>query len=140
MESSELRSPSKTKVLLTHDKFVEAINYLVDQIKLFEENRYKFTGIVPIPRGGLVPATYLSHRLKIPICSIESLDGHQYDGSPILWVDDIIDTGYTLTSLNFRMVKDDRVATLFTKPWADVVPNFYYDKTEDWLIFPWEVE
>ncbi|MEH6757083.1 MAG: phosphoribosyltransferase family protein [Parasphingorhabdus sp.] len=68
----------------------------------------------------------------------------------LLIVDDVFDSGRSieafLTELGARcrhnMPKDVRVATIYSKPsrnQTDLKPDFFIHETEDWLIFPHEL-
>ena len=104
----------------------------VDDIALSIKNsRIKLTGIYGIPRGGLIPAVMLSHRLGLPM--VRTLD------SDILIVDDICDTGNTL---KHYMSIGLPVATLQYKQTAVVEPTFWYSKASEdiWYVYPWETK
>jgi len=72
----------------------------------------------------------------------------------ILVVDDVFDSGRTIAALinelksksraNFPADPNDfRVATIFYKPdnnKTNIVPNYYFEETSDWLVFPHEFE
>lgn len=145
------------KTYMSHDDFLAAIESLNFNIDPFDFNP---DVIVTFPRGGLVPSTYISHRLDLPIIII---DNSTYDftadlvisdelekrlfGKKILIVDDIIDTGLTIERfLNETkgIIKDYRIFTLAVneeynnpaisdKHWA-----YMAKKTTDFLVFPWE--
>ena len=97
--------------------------------KIANKCRFKeFSGIYGVPRGGLCLAVALSHKLKIELIS-----------KPIknsLIVDDVYETGLTLTSL-----KDIEGAVFFVlfskiKPtWWNTV---FISKKSQWIVFPWE--
>lgn len=94
----------------------------------YRENKLKFQGIYTIPRGGLVPAVCLSHRLGLPILS-EPVPGKT------LIVDDIADTGKTLEQYKSGYF----IFTIFYHPQSSVTPNFWvYEKGDEWVVFPWE--
>ena len=92
-----------------------------------------FTGVYGLPRGGLVPAVMLSHRLNLPLL-MAPCEG-------CLVVDDIADTGVTLQ--HYRE-KGYAIAVIWWKPKASVSPDFYAVKDWDgelgrrWVVFPWE--
>lgn len=71
----------------TYKKFLKGMTVIVNELS---KKKYKFDGIYPIPRGGLIPGVFLSHSLDLPILDI-------YDVTEkTLIVDDICDTGETL--------------------------------------------
>jgi hypoxanthine phosphoribosyltransferase len=98
-------------------------------------------GLVAISRGGLVPATLLSHMLDVQIAYM--IDPNQSAIMPnnrkYVVVDDICDTGKTFEAVRGAMPNVSRVA-LFCKhageeecdAYAMIVPNHV------WIHFPWE--
>lgn len=95
-----------------------------------------FTGVYGIPRGGLVIAVMISHRMNIPLLF-----------SPIencLIVDDICDSGESLLHYYRNSSAEGKphytIATMFYKENDLVVPNYYlYTKKDKWIVFPWEM-
>ena len=97
---------------------------------------YEFTGVYGIPRGGLIFAVMLSHKLHIPLL-MSPIEG-------CLIVDDICDSGESLV----HYVKDTSggkehnyiIATMFYKPnTLGIEPDLYMAmKYDDWIVFPWE--
>ena len=86
------------------------------------------TGVYGIPRGGLVFAVMLSHRLAVPMLMAPS------DGCLI--VDDIADTGITLQ--HYRQ-EHYSIATMFYHEQSKIVPDFWmFEKKDKWIVFPWE--
>ena len=82
--------------------------------------------IYGIPRGGLIPAVMLSHKMDIPITN-------NYFNN--LVVDDICDSGKTLKPFT------SPTAVLHYKPHTSIIePTFYACKFEsdDWIVYPWE--
>lgn len=116
---------------LTWEQFDQACLTLASNIKAA---RTKFSGIYGIPRGGLVVAVKLSHLLDLPFV----LDIRDTKWNTLV-VDDIADTGKTLAH-QFRCVDHHLgIATLFYHKQSVVVPEFWlFEKTSDWVIFPWE--
>tara|TARA_B100000900_G_C20212830_1_gene566554 strand:+ start:123 stop:560 length:438 start_codon:yes stop_codon:yes gene_type:complete len=100
----------------------------------------KFKNIYGLPRGGLIPAVMLSHRLNIPLVKGDI-------GPDTLIVDDICDSGETLDkfvekhqtlySFPFNL----KTAVLHYKPHTSCFePTFNAEKwnKDDWLVYPWE--
>ncbi len=64
----------------------------------------------------------------------------------LLVVDDIFDTGSTLSTIKKMLtpyVKKVLLATVLYKPTnnlTDVVPDFYLQKTDKWIVFPHELD
>lgn len=89
-------------------------------------------GVYGPPRGGLVFAVMLSHRMGIPVLMAPC------DGCII--VDDICDSGKTLQ--HYRETLNCTIATMYYVQGASVMPDFWMlEKSRgEWVTFPWEVE
>ena len=67
-------------------------------------------------------------------------------GTRVLLVDDVFDSGRTMKACTERLKAipaDVRIATVFWKPGAnltDIRPDFHMHSTEDWIVFPHELE
>ena len=84
--------------------------------------------IYGIPRGGMIPAVWLSHLTNLPIV--------QTIGKNTLVVDDMTDSGITMNKMPGQFT-----AVLFHKPHTSCfTPNIWSELHEgdEWLIFPWE--
>lgn len=109
--------------------FGNDIPKLVLRIKKLARRKGRFDGIYGIPRGGLPLAVKLSHHLNLPI-----LAGGVT--SKTLVVDDVADSGATLLPYVGRKAT---IVTIFYKPWSKVKPDIWLRKTENHIVFPWEV-
>ena len=98
--------------------------------------------VVGIPRGGLVLAVMISHRLNVKHLTIDHLEkleeqGLELNKKRILIVDDISDSGQTLK----RYKKDGYLtATLDVRNTTITTPDIFccwLDNT-DWVVYPWE--
>lgn len=86
------------------------------------------SGVYGIPRGGLIFAVMLSHRLNIPLLSAPCKD--------CLVIDDIADTGKTLVHYK---ESGYCITTMFYHPQSCVIPDYWHHKKEDcWVVYPWE--
>jgi len=121
--------------------------------------------IVGLCRGGLIPATMLSHWFKIPMLAVNlSLrDNTVINGSAltqlisnlpmynhILIVDDINDTGETLSYITSEITKHSNshtasieTAVIVNNVASDFSPTYWgqeinKSETPSWIIFPWE--
>ena len=119
--------------------------------------------LVGIGRGGLVPAAYLSHRTAITMLSVdhssgdaafadellEKLAAKSNEGSNILIVDDINDSGSTIAYLRQVLTEHGcsqpniRVAVLINNSRSKAKVEYAgsdIDRGEDkrWYVFPWE--
>jgi hypoxanthine phosphoribosyltransferase len=94
----------------------------------------KFKSVYGYPRGGLIPATIISHYLNIPL--ITELDENAGVYETIL-IDDIADSGKTLKALDHKV----RTATLFVnKNRCKYYPDFFVEETSNWIVFPYEYD
>ncbi|HEX2763315.1 MAG TPA: phosphoribosyltransferase family protein [Allosphingosinicella sp.] len=119
--------------------------------------------LVGVGRGGLVPAAYLSHRTGITMLSVdhssgeaafadellEKLAAKSRDGSRILIVDDINDSGSTIAYLREALTGygcspgNIRVAVLVNNLSSKAQVDYagtHMDRSGDkrWFVFPWE--
>ena len=119
------------KEFYTWDNFEKDCDSLVRVIK---ESNARFKNIYGIPRGGLIPAVRLSHKLDIPLLSDKDIITKE-----TLIIDDIADSGNTLAKL-----RDDidtlTTATLFYSKNSIFKPTHYCRIKNKWVIFPWEEE
>lgn len=114
--------------------------------------------VVAITRGGMAPAMIVARELDIRIVdtiSVKSYD-HQTqseprvikspdmeivgDGTGVLIVDDLVDTGKTLEVVRAVMPKA-HVATVYAKPSGrPQVDTFITEVSQDtWIFFPWDM-
>jgi len=113
------------KIFITPNQFQ---NDIIALSKLIPENEFK--NIYGIPRGGSIVEVYLSHFCKLNVTSKQSIAFLE-----TLIVDDIADTGLTLTSY-----KNFKIATVYYKPRSKIKPDYYVREVNnsDWIVFPWE--
>lgn len=136
---------------------LEENTYLLSQ--KIKKHKEKPDLIVAVARGGLTIAQLLTDFLKLPITSFtvvsyrdlqqESIPkitfkiGNQLHGQKILLVDDISDTGKTfergISYLKELGAPKIITASLLIKPWTTFIPDFYVQKTDKWVIFPYEI-
>lgn len=148
--------------LFMNKEFVswEQINDCCNDIcnKLKDEH---FDKIIGITRGGAIPGVLLSHKLSINLYTIglktydndvqtDKIEVYGLDpvfyvnckNKKILIVDDICDSGQSINILKDLFSRCTTVppkfATLYYKPTASVVPDFYAKTTENYIVFPWE--
>ena len=129
------------KVYYTWDRYQEDLGTLADDLQ------FEPSVIVGIARGGLVPAVQLSHILgkSLLSCHYQTRDGGRKERIKIpeyaLIVDDINDTGKTLTGVTEK-VEHDRFATLtlFNKSTSMFKVDYFAKdaKDDEWIVFPWE--
>jgi len=119
--------------------------------------------VIGVGRGGLVPAVYVSHQLGLPMLSIDHssrLPGFADEllakvatmsaaGSRLLFVDDINDSGGTITyirellsgngcaadNLRFAVLINNQRSQAQVDYWTDTIDR---DDDKRWFVFPWE--
>ncbi len=117
--------------------------------------------LIGVSRGGLIPVAILSDRLGVEseIVGVKYYRGvketkdkpeitqpilSNLGGKKVLIVDDVADLGHSLQLVkNYvqeKGAKEVRICTLHYKPWSVVKPEYFVEKTEAWIIYPWEVK
>ncbi|NPA96072.1 MAG: phosphoribosyltransferase [Crenarchaeota archaeon] len=151
------REPKKFLVLTWHrflDMSIELAEKIVSSGKLPDT-------IVAVLRGGYFIAKILADYLGID--SIATIEVKFYKGigeraerpivvKPItedmrdrdaLIVDDVADSGRTLQVVadiaRLHGARTVYTAALFYKPWSIIIPDYYVEETDKWIVFPWEV-
>jgi uncharacterized protein len=125
-----------------------------------------FDIILAITRGGIVPGGMIAELLNIQQILVASVDfykdtAHNLDwpifmqfpsdsllrGQEVLIVDDVWYRGREIISVTERVEMANGYPTsavLHYKPkfsqFKDRTPNFYAATTDDWVIYPWEVD
>ena len=123
-----------------------------------------FNGIVAITRGGLVPAAIIARELDIrlidTVCmssyseeeaggakdgvhkpgELKLLKGVSGDGTGLLIIDDLVDTGRTAKYVR-EMLPKAHFATMYAKPAGrPLVDSFVTEVSQDtWIYFPWDM-
>lgn len=141
------------------------ISRLVDRIVPRVTGR--FDALIAITRGGIIPAGLFSERLRIPQVFVASVfffhedeealdwpiflqfpDDNLLHDKRILVVDDIWDTGVTITNVSERILQAGGkpvTLVLHYRPTSSTVspeqsPDIYGEQTENYIIYPWEPE
>ena len=114
--------------------------------------------VVAITRGGMAPAMIIARELDIRIVDTISVKSYNHksqsepkiiktadgsvvqDGTGILIIDDLVDTGKTLEVVRSLMPKA-HVATIYAKPLGRAqVDTFITEVSQDtWIFFPWDM-
>lgn len=112
------------KIILSWIDVQELVDIICEKINNELPNIDSVHGI---PRGGLIPATMISHKLNLPF--------GQTVGPNTLVVDDICDSGVTI-----KNAPGVYSATLYHKPNEIAKPTIFAEEiiTSKWVIFPWE--
>lgn len=141
----------------THEEMVEGVHAIAKAAAAWEP-----TLLVGVGRGGLAPAVYLSHRLGLPVVSVDhsakiepfgealiEVLARRSETDRLLFVEDINDSGKTIGELRAALAAHGAVAAQIR--WAVLLDNirsaqrvdYAYREidrsiTKDWFIFPWE--
>lgn len=116
----------------------EQVEAFVEEAEIFARRR-NINAVYGLPRGGLVLAVMLSHRLNIPLLLAPT--------KGCLIVDDICDSGESL--LHYRKnssgENEDNNYTIITMFYKEnslgIIPDHWMRrKHDDWIVFPWEKE
>ena len=106
------------------DDIETVINEIVDKLN---ELKLPIDSVYGIPRGGLIPAVILSHKLDLPLTLTPTKN--------TLIVDDISDTGVTLSQNDYKYT-----VTLHMRKGSTYEPTIYgrFIDSDKWIVYPWE--
>jgi xanthine phosphoribosyltransferase len=114
--------------------------------------------VVAITRGGMAPAMIIARELDIRTVDTISVKSYNHqaqteptvikppnsaltgDGSGVLVIDDLVDTGKTLEAVR-SIMPNAHVATIYAKPLGrNQVDTFITEVSQDtWIFFPWDM-
>ena len=119
-----------------------------------------FSGMVAVTRGGLVPAAIVARELSIRIIETVSIASYhdeqvqgaahvlkpmaptfvETDGTGLLVIDDLVDTGQTARTVRTRLPKA-HFACVYAKPAGrPLIDTFITEVPQDtWIYFPWDL-
>ncbi len=127
--------------------------------KRVEESGQKFDRLVCIERGGTIVSRLLSDFLDLPTSGFVMVSYKEFNqlsqpiiaeklkadikGERILLVDEIVDSGTTFR-LALKYLKEHQPASIKTfapyiKPTTKKNPDYWLVKTDQWVVFPYEV-
>ena len=124
----------KSKTFVSWDELESLVDDLCTKIV---RSGVQIEHIYGLPRGGLIPAVMISHKLNIPMTS-------KPISHNILIVDDICDSGETFFSVEKKYHEDKleiKFACLHLKPHTSIfTPEFCgrYLYSNAWIVYPWE--
>ncbi len=128
---------------------------------LVGEMQWNFDRILGVSRGGLLPAMIVSHMLKLPMTPISYSSKHGrgdnrnhanelpiVDGSTLLLIDDICDSGETLREVRQHYLREGHAVYTFALYYKHFTPPTFTPDFKwrtippdaGWVIFPYEVE
>jgi hypoxanthine phosphoribosyltransferase len=119
----------KSKIYLSWDDIESLINVLVNWVK---EEQPQIDSVMGLPRGGLIPAVMLSHKLNLPLVFKPTKN--------TLIVDDICDSGKTFIEIDSKY-PNLKFACLHLKPHTSkFTPHIWAGSwiSDDWVVYPWE--
>lgn len=144
-------------IFYDYQSFETDVKDLARQIK----DNYNPDVILAIARGGLTLAHFLSIALNTRNCfslnSIHYEDTQKLDTinifnipdlskfNKILIVDDIIDSGESMIAIKNKLCEiyphlELKVATIYYKPKALLIPEFTIKEATDWIEFFWDIK
>ncbi len=113
------------KIYLSWDDITRDVQILCEKIFMDYPN---IDSVMGLPRGGMIPAVLISHELDLPFVL--------HPGKNTLVVDDINDTGHTLSK-----APGAYWAVLHNKPTSKFKDCIYAKEIDDqWIVYPWERE
>ncbi|NWG08723.1 MAG: phosphoribosyltransferase [Nitrososphaerales archaeon] len=151
MDITEFITPSLNDIDKMLSKLARAI----------KKSGFKPDILLGISRGGLIPVSILSDRLGVKseiirveyYCGVKETNDKPMITQPVfsklnekkvLIVDDVADLGHSLelvkNYVRSKGAKEIKVCTLHYKPWSIVKPEYFFEETKAWVIYPWEVK
>jgi len=126
-------SPTQSKLIYTWPEFFLDIEKIISYIKI---KGWQIKFIHGLPRGGLIPAVILANYLNAELILDRKAMWQPYCN--ILIIDDISDSGHTLTQI--PCITYYPTITLFAKTNTQFLPNYHLHtaKPSEWVIMPWE--
>jgi uncharacterized protein len=142
----------------THEQMVAGVHAIAEAAEPWTP-----TLLVGIGRGGLTPAVFLSHRMGLPLVSIDHstkiaqfgeelvsvLARRTRDGDRLLFVEDINDSGRTIGEIRSALAAEGAIASrikfavLLNNVRSSQEVDYWSRKIDrsvdkDWFVFPWE--
>ena len=141
------------KIYIKWDEFHQDVKFLCDKIKKIGE----FDKIVAISRGGLIPSGIIAYELNIRNSAViniatyvgaehlklDEVSNPEHVGKvdeKTLIIDDLADSGQTFSVMRRQFPKGIYV-TVYAKPKGkEEVDVFARELSDNWIVFPWEVD
>jgi len=154
------------KIILSWTRYIELLENLTQRL-LEVQVTEKFDFILGIGRGGLIPATYLSHMLGLPLVTVMAqayrdttqagfkighistlLEG-EFKDKHVLIIDDLVDSAVTLretikyvtqTIIEPYRITKYKVAVVIKKTPSTYSPDYFAVEmsSDKWLVHPYE--
>jgi hypoxanthine phosphoribosyltransferase len=144
-------------LILSWDDIEKSVDIVSEKIK---NSEYKPDIIISVLRGGVIPGRLLADKLEIDDIGILEIKLYIAAGQKgerpfmrqpltlpikdkrVLLVDDVSDSGLTLEfaiqAISLYMPLEIKTATLYMKPWTKLIPDYYAEEVDKWVVFPWE--
>ncbi len=143
-------------IFYSYDEFARDVKDMARKVR----DEFNPEAILAVARGGLTLghslATALENRNLFTLNSIHYEESKKLDTieifnipdmskfSKILLVDDIIDSGESMVEIKRALFKiypnlDVKIATIFYKPKALLLPEFKVKEADDWVEFFWDI-
>ena len=143
-------------IFYSYDEFARDVKDMARKVR----DEFNPEAILAVARGGLTLghslATALENRNLFTLNSIHYEESKKLDAieifnipdmskfSKILLVDDIIDSGESMVEIKRALFKiypnlDVKIATIFYKPKALLLPEFKVKEADDWVEFFWDI-
>ena len=143
-------------IFYSYDEFARDVKDMARKVR----DEFNPEAILAVARGGLTLghslATALENRNLFTLNSIHYEESKKLDTieifnipdmskfSKILLVDDIIDSGESMVEIKRALFKiypnlDVKIATIFYKPKALLLPDFKVKEADDWVEFFWDI-
>jgi xanthine phosphoribosyltransferase len=145
-----MSDPYRHNLSVSWDEFHRLSRVLAERV--MERGPWRL--LVAVTRGGLVPAAIIARELDIRVVDTLCISTYEHrtkgvpqvlkaagagDGSGVLVVDDLVDTGLTAKVMRGLLPKA-YFATVFAKPEGrPLVDTFIAEVGQDtWIVFPWD--
>ncbi|SIS14262.1 phosphoribosyltransferase [Williamsia sterculiae] len=154
--------PADEREVLTWELYGQAGRELARQVA---DSGFRPDVVLGIARGGLIPAGSLAYALNCknllsinvefytgvgetlaePVMLPSLLDAGDLHDARVLVVDDVADSGKTLTLIDAfcrdqGKVAEVRHAVLYQKPQSTIHASYVWRRTDKWINFPWSTE
>lgn len=100
--------------------------------------------IIGVPRGGLIPATMLSHRTNLPLIVVNKDELYKIQEiaktQRVAVVDDVNDTGETFKQIAESGTDNLLFVSVFKDPDSTFDSEFVFTTRGKWIVFPWETK
>jgi hypoxanthine phosphoribosyltransferase len=119
----------KSKIYLSWDEIDTLVDTLANKIV---KTIPPVDSIMGLPRGGLIPAVMISHKLNLPLV-FKPTKG-------TLIVDDICDSGETFIKMSKKYPSNYLICLHLKSHTTNFIPDICAEiyEGDEWLVYPWE--